>query len=79
MNSVQKIGAWTVVTLAVQINVAWAASPGDRVKGVSDFAKSQADSGPDHLVIGLAVALGCTLLIALGAAMRGKRRGKKKR
>ncbi len=72
MQRIQFIGSQILaITLT---SVVWAASPGDRLKGVATFAKTQKDDGPDHVVIGLAVALGCALLIALGAALRGNQR-----
>lgn len=45
---------------------AWAAGPMSRLQGVSQHAKKQAESGPDHLWIGLGVGL--VVVAALGAA-----------
>ena len=64
---------WLVAFLGWTPIGAWAASPADRMKGVASYAKDQSDGGPDHLVVGLGVVLGCTLLIALGAALRSRR------
>lgn len=45
---------------------AWAAGPMSRLQGVSQHARTQAASGPDHLWVGLGIAL--TLAGVIGAA-----------
>lgn len=46
---------------------AWAASPMSRLQGVSQHAREQASTGPDHLWVGLGI--GVTLAAAIAAAV----------
>ncbi len=52
----------------------WAASPVSRLQGVSQYARERAESGPDHLWLGLGITL--ALACAVGAAVLWTRRGK---
>lgn len=53
----------------------WAASPASRLQGVSQYARERAESGPEHLWVGLGIAL--ALACAVGAAVIWTRRGKR--
>jgi len=55
--------------------LALAASPMSRLQGVSEHARAQATSGPDHLWVGLAIGLAVAAAVGLAAlwALRGRK------
>lgn len=68
-----RVGISSIVTAAAGVlgavgaaGAAWAAGPMSRLQGVSQHARTQAASGPDHLWAGLGIAL--ILAGVIGAA-----------
>ncbi len=55
---------------------AWAQSLTNRLEGVRQHAQKQAESGPDHLWVGIAVALAVATAVALAALWTLRRRPK---
>ena len=53
--------------LAILPGTALAASPMSRLQGVSQHARAQAASGPDHLWVGLGAGLAVVVVVAVAA------------
>lgn len=53
---------------------AWAASPMSRLQGVSQHAREQASTGPNHLWVGLGIGLVLAATIAAAAFWTLRRR-----
>ncbi len=53
---------------------AWAASPMSRLQGVSQHAREQASTGPDHLWVGLGIGVTLAAVIAATAFWALRRR-----
>jgi hypothetical protein len=68
---------WIFCLFGLSPAAALAASPLSRLQGVSEHARAQAASGPDHLWAGLAAGLGVTAVIAIAAfyALRRRKTG----